>query len=174
MQGKKRRPPRSRSLSRRPIPEYIDGGRVCDIFAVDYRIVERMARSGLFRWRDCEESPRKQVQVHYQSLVDFCDRLREQYKIADRRPMLSAPNSRHRDEDLPPFPLRDSIPALTAMWTLGFYKKSTWPLHLIEEGHFDAYRLFPEDQWRISRSSLEAFIDRSRRGDGSLPVFSHP
>jgi hypothetical protein len=132
-----------------------------------------MARSGLFRWRDCEESPRKQVQVHYQSLVDFCDRLREQYKIADRRPALPAPNLRHRDEDLLPFPLRDSIPPQIAMDMLGFFRKRNPPLHLIEEGHFDAYRLFPEDRWRISRSSLEAFIDRSRHADGSLPVFSH-
>src|SRR5580658_2609607 len=68
--------------------EYVDMARAGDILGVSWQTVMRLAQSGMLRmveWR----SPSRRL-VHYGSLVDFCDDLRRQYMIPDRRPTLSA------------------------------------------------------------------------------------
>jgi hypothetical protein len=83
--------------------------------------------------------------------------LRVRFGIEDRRPKLDNPMFRHRDEDLLPFPLEDTIFSAEARAALGY--EDLRPLvFLIEEGHFDAYQLFRESAWRISRSSFTAFL----------------
>jgi hypothetical protein len=100
--------------------------------------------------------------ILYSSIVYFCDHLRQRYEIADRRPKITNPLLRNRDEDLLPFPLADTIYSEEAMSALGY---SSYPslLALIEEGHFEAYRLVRNNPWRISRSSLAAFIENAQK-----------
>ncbi|MGO9731868.1 hypothetical protein [Mycobacterium sp.] len=95
------------------------------------------------------------------------DRLREEHKIADRRPQLSGPYLRHRDEDLLPFPLKDTLRAQQALAALGFAKTHSLVL-LIEEGRFEAYQLVPQGPWRVSGSSLLAHLDRARGPAGDI------
>ncbi len=71
--------------------------------------------------------------------------------------MLGAPYLRHRDEDLLPFPLTDTIHPEEACELLGFRRLQP-VVRLIEEGKFEAYQLAAQAPWRISRSSLYAFM----------------
>lgn len=125
-----------------PVPpfaakEYVDRRRACGILGVGLRTLERLAASGRVGYIDLRKKSHKRLQ--YQSIVDFCDRLRQESKIADRRPQL-APHLRHRDEDLLPFPLADTIHAEEACELLGF--RHLQPVvRLIEEGKFEAYQL---------------------------------
>jgi hypothetical protein len=138
--------------------EYIDAGRACGILGVGYSTLQRMAASGMIEWIGAAKSTWKRVR--YQSIVEFCEGLRQQLQIADRRPPL-APSLRHRDADLLPFPLADTASAREALKALGLERRTDM-VKLIEEGKFDAYQLVPQGPWRISRSSLLAFIERSR------------
>jgi hypothetical protein len=97
--------------------------------------------------------------IRYQSIVDWCDRLREEYAIPDRRPPLSSPILRHKDEDLLPFPLLQSISTEDAMIATGY--QHHWTVNkLCEEGHFECYRLHPEYFWRINLPSFRAWLDK--------------
>lgn len=153
-----------------PLPfaakEYIDRPRACRILGVSVRTLERLGVSGYIGYVTLGKQTRKRV--HYQSLVDFCNRLREHHRIPDRRPDLSAPYLRHRDEDLLPFPLTDTICAEDACELLGFRRLDP-VVRLIEEGKFEAYQLTEQGRWRISRNSLYAFMRDVRR-----PVPDHP
>ncbi|MGB8887124.1 MAG: hypothetical protein WCC87_10405 [Candidatus Korobacteraceae bacterium] len=139
--------------------EYIDARRACRILGVSYRTLMRLAKSEHIEWLDHGKISWKRVR--YKSVVDFCDRLREEHKIADRRPQLSAAYLRHRDEDLLPFPLRDTMTAQQALQVLGFAKTDSL-VRLIEEGRFEAYQLAQQAPWRVSRASLIAYLDRLR------------
>jgi len=153
-----------------PLPfaakEYIDRRRACRILGVGVRTLERLAASGRIGYVDLRKKSHKRLQ--YQSIVDFCDRLRLEHRIADRRPTLGAAYLRHRDEDLLPFPLADTIHAEEACELLGFRRLQP-VVRLIEEGKFEAYQLAAQAPWRISRSSLYNFMREVRR-----PVPDHP
>jgi len=106
---------------------------------------------------------RAHKRVSYQSIVEHCNRLREEYAIRDRRPRLVRGQLRYRDEEILPFPSRDTIPAIEAAPMLGYLAKwSVWKL--CEEGRFEAYRLHPCSAWRISRSSLQAYLSEIKKG----------
>lgn len=145
--------------------EYVDVRRAARIFGVSLNTVYRMAESD---YRDGRAaitlvSYRRQARkrVLYSSIVSFCDYLRAKYGIDDRRPRLDHPMLRHRDEDLLPFPLTDTIYSEEALRALGYEDRR--PLvYLIEEGRFDAYRLSAEYTWRISRTSFKHFLDTTR------------
>lgn len=103
---------------------------------------------------DYRKQSRKRVR--YSSIVDLCDRLRREYGIKDRRPKLDSPHFRHRDEDLLPFPLSDTIYIKEVQEILGYASRT--PIYkMIEEGRFEAYKLAA---WRFSRASLAAYLDR--------------
>jgi excisionase family DNA binding protein len=93
----------------------------------------------------------------YSSIVRLCDQIRVKYNIPDRRPKLSNPILRHRDEDLLPFPWSDTMDTTEALTYIGYESRKT-VYNLIEEGRFEAYRLVGEMDWRISRSSFAAFL----------------
>ena len=78
------------------------------------------------------------------------------------RPPLSHPCLRHRDEDLLPFPLTDTINAEESRKILGEVLYRTFG-KLVEEGRFWAYRFYRDTAWRVSRSSLENFARRVSR-----------
>ena len=109
--------------------------------------------------------------ILYSSIVYFCDGLREKFGIADRRPKLDHPMFRHRDEDLLPFRLSDTIYMYEALRALG-YENYQPVKYLIEEGRFDAYQILAGSAWRISKVSLVAFLAKTR-DSYVLPQSSH-
>ena len=145
--------------------EYVDVGRAMRILGVQRSTIYRMAKPG---YRDegaaiklVEYHHRMRKRVLYSSIVAFCDFLRAEYGIADRRPPLANPMFRHRDCDLLPFPLSDTIYLAEAMEALG-YRDERPVVHLIEEGRFDGYQLSKENAWRISRTSFKRFLAETR------------
>jgi hypothetical protein len=147
--------------------EYIDMPRCCRILGVNETVARRLAESGLIKLID--HLPRTRKKIRYQSVVDLCDRLRGEYGIPDRRPLLSAPYLRHRDADLLPFPLTETIYSNNAMELIGcgFYTLT----RLIDEGRILAYRLAPgaRTPWRISRVSVENHMQQVTRGVAGGP-----
>lgn len=119
----------------------------------------RLVDGELLEWHDFDKASWKRVR--YNSIVVFCDRLRADYGIADRRPVLSPPYQRHQDEDLLPFPLQDTMGSQEARTALG-YAKTDSLVRLIEARCFEAYQFTPQAPWRVSRSSLVDHLDRSR------------
>lgn len=104
----------------------------------------------------------RRKRVLYASVVRYCDYLRQRYGIPDRRPPLANAIFRHRDEDLLPFPIRDTIGVRQAMALLGYETRRPISL-LAEEGKFEAYRLLEIEgsPWRISRSSIGAWMEHA-------------
>jgi hypothetical protein len=159
--------------------EYVDVRRCGHILGVSIGTVYRLAgmkdRGGreLLFLVSYRHNARKRVL--YSSIVHFCDYLRTKYGVTDRRPVLSNPIFRHRDEDLLPFPLSDTIYSEEALIALGYEDRR--PLvRLIQEGKFEAYQIVPRGSsaWRISRSSFGAFLaatrDRAISKERSLPT----
>jgi hypothetical protein len=87
--------------------EYVDMPRACRILGASWNMVVGMAAGGYLRLVDYRRNSHKRV--HYGTLVEHCNRLREEYAIPDRRPPLACELLRHRDDDILPFPLRDTI-----------------------------------------------------------------
>lgn len=140
--------------------EYIDMARTTRILGLSTTTGYRLAELGLIDL--IEYRARGWKRVRYQSVVEFCNRMRVSYAISDRRPPLAA-HMRHKDEDLLPFPLSDTIDAKQALSALGFRKLP--PLvKLIKEGHIEAYQVVPGSPWRICRSSFTSFVLKARVG----------
>ena len=91
--------------------EYVDVRRTARIFGVALSAVYRMMQKGYRDGRPAIKlvSYRHQARkrVLYSSIVAFCDFLRAEYAIEDRRPKLAHTGLRYRDEDLLPFPLTE-------------------------------------------------------------------
>jgi hypothetical protein len=68
---------------------------------------------------------------------------------------------RHRDADLLPFPIADTIYSGEVMAALGFEDQQPM-ICLIEEGKFEGYQLVRAGRWRISRSSFIRFLAETR------------
>ena len=152
--------------------EYVSVKRAASILGVAYRTVLDMYSRGLIEIIGYAAQKRKCVR--YQSLVNLCDHLRAKYCIKDRRPKLDADFFRHRDADLLPFPLSDTINIKEACDALG-YASLTPVYEMIEEGRFEAYQFMPISPWRISRSSLQAYIAAAHQratGDKLRPSLS--
>ena len=137
------------------LKEYIDVPRARSILGVSTVTVLNLFSAGQIEMIDYAKH--KWKKVRYQSIVDFCDRLRERYAIADRRPPIP-PMLRHRDADILPFPLAETITVEHAAEILG-YATATPVLNMITEGRFDSYHFLPNSPWRISRSSLAHYLE---------------
>jgi hypothetical protein len=135
-----------------------------------YRLAETKDRGGRGMLSLVDYRPRARKRILYSSIVRLCDDLRKKFAIDDRRPPLGNSSFRHRDEDLLPFPMKDTIYTAEAMRALGYcdYKPI---MRLIEEGRFDSYQLMPGSEWRISRSSFLRFLAATLDRD-KLPVTS--
>jgi hypothetical protein len=148
---------------------YIDSRRARHILRVSAPALGRLAEMGCIRWMDNSKASWKRV--NYQSIVGYCDHLRRQHRIPDRRPPLEAPYLRYRDVDLLPFPWSDTVTAQEAARALG-YEKVDSVVTRIETGCFEAYQIVPGSNWRVSRSSLLRFIEGAERRVRGLPVFA--
>jgi hypothetical protein len=155
----------SESVSAFAEKEDVDVGRATRIFGVGRSTIYRMAqpnyRAGQSAIKLVAYHHRMKKRVLYSSIVAFCNFLRAEYGIEDRRPKLDHPMFRYRDEDLLPFPLSDTIYSAEVLAALG-YSDHRPMVHLIEEGHFEAYQLNREGPWRISRTSFKHFLDKTR------------
>ncbi len=146
--------------------EYVNVPRTARILGVGMGVVYRMARmqdaGGRALLTLVDYRPQARKRVLYSSIVHFCNSLRTRFGIEDRRPKLDNPMFRHRDEDLLPFSLEDTIYSAEARAARGY--EDLRPLvFLIDEGHFDAYQLFRESAWRISRTSFMAFLSGAQK-----------
>jgi hypothetical protein len=75
---------------------------------------------------------------------------------------------RLRDEDVLPFPLRDTLCLRDLVEPLGYACKAT-AFRLVEEGQFWAYRLHAGAAWRIHAPSFRAYLARSLQGTSGGP-----
>lgn len=145
--------------------DYVSVRRLCRILGVDdstvYRLISMPSPHGGGMLELVSYRKGATKRILYGSVLRFCDRLREQYTIPDRRPQLADPLSRHRDEDLLPFPLADTALAAEACAALGYETYS--PLvALVRAGLIVGYQLFPRSPWRFSRCSILRFLEASR------------
>jgi hypothetical protein len=142
--------------------EYVTVRRTAHILGVSQNTVYRLAglrgRDGRANLQLVDYGFHARQRVLYSSIVSFCDGLRARFLIADRRPPLSHPMFRHKDEDLLPFPMGDTVYSAEAMAALGYDARGAL-VRLIEEGRFEAYRLLTIAPWRISRSSFVKFLN---------------
>jgi hypothetical protein len=145
--------------------EGIDAHRACGILGVSYGTLGRMVQGGMLEWADSEKLAWKRVR--YYSIVEFCDRLRRDHSIRDRRLALSPGYVRHRDEDLLPFQLRDTMTAQEALSLLGLAKLHSL-VRLHRNGCFDAYQFSPQAAWRVSRSSLLSYLKQPPAHGGKV------
>lgn len=140
---------------------YIDLGRAARILGVHpstiYRLTTRRRPGGGYVIGLAEYRPHARKRVLYSSILRLCDELRARHGILDRRPDLGDPLMLHRDEDLLPFPLADTMPLGDACRVLG-YEKGDAVLKLITMGFFEGYQLVENAPWRVSRKSLAAFL----------------
>ena len=146
--------------------EYIDVNRAAKILGVSQSRVLSFYVEGHIDMIDYRS--RSWKKVRYQSVVDFCDALRIRFCIKDRRPALSSPMLRHRDEDILPFPLADTI-SIEETMKYFYYSSRGSMLKVIEEGRFDAYQFNKAGLWRVSRSSLALYLESLRRRDIRKP-----
>lgn len=93
--------------------------------------------------------------VFYASLVRFCDELRAQFDIGDWRPPLPSPSL--TDVCILPFPSGDTIGLREAAKMLNCEDFAA-VVGILKRKRIDAYRLTPNDPWRVSRSSTEAYL----------------
>jgi hypothetical protein len=136
--------------------EHIDVNRTARILAVSTGTVYNLAAAGKIDLIDFRFHGKKRVR--YQSVVDFCDELRIRHCIADRRPQLSNTIFRHRDEDILPFPISDTMSAEEAT-TLLAYESANHIREMCQEARFDAYQLIPDGSpWRISKISFARYV----------------
>jgi hypothetical protein len=154
--------------------EYIDIHRTRMILGLSHSTVRELYQRGMIDILDFRPGGRKRVR--YRSVVDLCDQLRERYCVADRRPPLPNPIFRHRDEDILPFPLSDTLTVPKARDILG-YASSTPIFNLCEEGAFEAYHFTASSPWRISRRSFTEYTrnikNREHLAVGNVNRLSH-
>lgn len=150
--------------------DYIDNRRARCILGVSPPALSRLVGLGYIRWTNYGKASWKRI--HYPSVVNYCNYLREKHHIPDRRSPLQLPYLRYRDHELLPFPWADTVSAQEAARALGFEKVDSVVMR-IEAGCFEAYQIMPNSNWRVSRTSLMLFIECSDHAVQSLPIFPH-
>lgn len=135
----------------------VDIKRIARILAISTSSVLRMIKAGLIR--SISIPGESQPRVNYDAVVEYCNRLRLEYRITDRLlPKLQG--RRHREEELLPFPLHDSIGIAEVQERLQCTKEVA--RRLIEEGALIAYQVYISERgspWRIQRQSLDRYIE---------------
>ena len=145
-----------------PVKQQVDMRRACAILDVTPFMTITLRKRGLIRGYRADGSSNKYTFLlfDYESIVAFCDKLRRQFLIPDRRPHL-APGRRWRDVDLLPFPKHETCPIEDLMTGLdvSYYHA----VKRIEEGAVEAYRLYNGSPWRIHKPSLFRLADRMKQ-----------
>lgn len=143
----------------------IDITRLRVILGVAKNTALRMVKAKLFRasmrqggWR-----------IDYSSVVEYCDRLRLEYRISTRT-VGAAKGMRRRDRDLLPFPMDETKSAAEVREVLDCGTSAV--IKLIEEGKLVGYQVLvdtPGCPWRIHVRSLELYVARLRAAAEAAP-----
>jgi hypothetical protein len=138
-----------------PAKACIDTRRAAAILQVTTNTVQKLLRKGLITgFRVCGSNT---WSIEYDSVVEFCNRLRVEFHIRDRRPA-KLTSGRWRDADLLPFPIADTVTVQDAM--RGLSANCVIVHRLCEEGKLESYRFYGHAPWRISKASLFAYADQ--------------
>jgi hypothetical protein len=151
----------------------VDVRRVCHILGTNKNTVIRMCREQLLAG-SYQIHGSKCWRIPYSAVVDYCNRLRVEYRIGSRA-VVPAPGKRVRDDALLPFPLADTIAIEDVRQVLDCGRKAV--LYMIDEGVLVAYQLklgAPESPWRIYRTSLERYLESLRARVGTKPAYGSP
>jgi hypothetical protein len=137
--------------------EAIDVTRVCRILDTNKNTVIRLLREGYLSGYQVHRS--KYWRIEYSSVVDYCNRLRVEYRIGTRA-VVPAGGFRVKDKALLPFPPAETLTIEDVREVLDCGRKAV--LYMIDEGVLTAYQLklgAPESPWRIYRRSLERYME---------------
>jgi excisionase family DNA binding protein len=136
----------------------IDTERAASILGVSKKTLRRILEKQLIRaYRTGDH--KAPWRIEYSAVVEYCDKLRVQYCISDKRVGLSASRRRYRDHELLPFPLDQTIYVAEVRERLKCSHEVV--VHLIESGSLVGYQLLFEQQgspWRIHEPSLDRYI----------------
>ncbi|QHN04385.1 hypothetical protein FTO74_14210 [Granulicella sp. WH15] len=136
----------------------IDVDRASKILDVSRITMRRMLEKELFRAYYLMDRPTC-WRIEYDSVVDYCDRLRVHYAISIPRSPLGPGRKRRRDEELLPFPKEQTVGVGLVMKVLDC--SSPTVSALIESGTLVAYQILinqPGSPWRIYRPSFERYV----------------
>jgi excisionase family DNA binding protein len=134
----------------------IDMRRIGKILGISSATVQRMIEAKLF---NSYKIPGGRPRIEYESVVEYCNRLRLEYRITSN-PLHKIRGRRYRDEQLLPFPLKDTITFAEVQRMLDCTKETV--MRLIEEGRLSAYQVYigmRGSPWRIQRSSFARYLE---------------
>jgi hypothetical protein len=151
----------------------IDIARVANIFGITVASARNMAEDHLFPG-SYKVSSLTPWRINYDAVVAYCNNLRLQYRISSRLPPLGK-GRRHRDEDLLPFPLAETISGREVSEALECSRDTV--SHLLDSGGLIGYRVRAQDvrgnPWRIWRLSLERYIASLHASAAANSASSH-
>jgi hypothetical protein len=136
----------------------ISSERTAAILGVSMMTVLRMLDKKLLRAYRASKQ-RSPWRIEYASVVEYCDRLRVQYCISDKRVGLGGSRRRYRDRELLPFPLDQTIDIAEVRERLQCTHNVA--VHLIESGSLVGYQVLferPGSAWRIHAPSLDRYL----------------
>lgn len=135
----------------------IDMKRACQILGANPKTVTKMLENQMIRgYRHIASNA--PWHIDYDSVVEYCDNLRILYCIRDARPRLAG-RARHRDREILPFPLDETIYMDEARKRLDLTTVAV--IHLIQAGALVGYQIIFEQMgcpWRIHAPSLERYL----------------
>lgn len=145
----------------------VETSRVMRILGVSRKEVLMMLRAGDLEYM--RKQPRGYCYISYASLVRYCDQLREKYAIDDHRPKRDGVFGRHKDVDLLPFPLSDTMSVADVARVLNITEQHV--RNMCESGTLVSYKLEDGLRWRISMRSFHEYLARlTSRKSSPLPV----
>jgi excisionase family DNA binding protein len=141
--------------------EEIDVQRAARILGISKATVLRIAHSGQLRYYTLTGDD-SSSRILYESVVDYCDRLRLHYLIPARHKRI--PGRRLRDDQVLPFPLAETVGIDYVKQALHCQDKTVCAL--IDSGDLVAYKINQDSSrghWRIHLPSVERYIARLHR-----------
>jgi excisionase family DNA binding protein len=136
----------------------IDVERARKILGISKQTMRRMLENHLIRAYRAKDK-RGTWRIEYSSVVEYCDKLRVQHCISANRVSLAGTRRRHRDRELLPFPLDETVYVTEVQERLEC--GATAVTHLIESGSLVGYQVLFETTgcpWRIHAPSVEQYL----------------
>lgn len=147
----------------------IDVERARKILGVSQMTMLRMLRNKLIRaYRTGNK--RGTWSIDYNSIVEYCDRIRVLHCISTQRVGLSGSRRRYRDRELLPFPLDETVYIAEVQERLQC--GATAVTHLIERGSLVGYQVLFETNgcpWRIHAPSVDKYLASLHAMAGKAP-----
>lgn len=151
----------------------IDVERASSILGVTKSTMRRMLDNHLVRAYRAKDK-RGTWRIEYSSIVEYCDKLRVQHCISANRVSLAGTRRRHRDRELLPFPLDETVYVAEVAERLECCAMTV--AHLIETGSIVGYQVLfetPGCPWRIHGPSVDRYLASLHAMVSKAPS-SHP